>query len=147
MTTILVVEDAPDLSQLISREFEALEYHVLLARMAGIDGFLAEYGCDLDPVAQYGFTDAKFRATAEKQEEVRARMASIGLGSGNFDAFKAIAAQYRSQVMQGVQAGDNWEAIEAQLKWLDYVVAAVIVGLIVWLVVKRVRRGAGTEEA
>jgi membrane protein DedA with SNARE-associated domain len=41
----------------------------------------------------------------------------------------------------GVEAGDNWGAIEAQLKWLDYVVVAAIVGVIVWLVVRRLRKG------
>jgi membrane protein DedA with SNARE-associated domain len=47
----------------------------------------------------------------------------------------------------GVQAGDNWEEIRAQLKWLDYVVAAAILGGIVWLVVRRLRRGAGPDGA
>lgn len=49
----------------------------------------------------------QFVPVRDEDKEVRARMASIGLGSGNFDAFKAIAAKYRTQVMQGVQAGDK----------------------------------------
>jgi membrane protein DedA with SNARE-associated domain len=47
----------------------------------------------------------------------------------------------------GVEAGDNWETIERQLKWLDYIVVAAIVGVIVWLVVRRLRRGSGEDGA
>jgi membrane protein DedA with SNARE-associated domain len=47
----------------------------------------------------------------------------------------------------GVEAGDNWEAIEKQLKYLDYVVAVAIVGVVVWLVVRRLRGGAGPDGA
>jgi len=47
----------------------------------------------------------------------------------------------------GVEAGDNWETIEKQLKWLDYVVVVAIVGVVVWLVVKRARRGPGADGA
>ena len=41
-----------------------------------------------------------------EDRELRERIAAIGLGSGNFDTFKAIAAKYRPQLMAGVQAGD-----------------------------------------
>ncbi len=42
-----------------------------------------------------------------EDKDVRARMASIGLGSGKFDDFKALAGTYRPQLMQGVQAGEQ----------------------------------------
>jgi membrane protein DedA with SNARE-associated domain len=42
----------------------------------------------------------------------------------------------------GVKVGDNWEKIQRQLHYLDYVVILAIVVLLVWLVV-RWRRAAG----
>ncbi len=49
----------------------------------------------------------RFTPVRDEDKDLRQRMASIGLGSGNFDQFKAIAAQYRPQLMQGVQAGEQ----------------------------------------
>jgi membrane protein DedA with SNARE-associated domain len=40
----------------------------------------------------------------------------------------------------GVAVGENWEVIEGYMKYFDYVVAACIVGLIVWAVVRWARR-------
>jgi membrane protein DedA with SNARE-associated domain len=40
----------------------------------------------------------------------------------------------------GVKVGANWQRYEQQFKWLDYAVAAVILALVVWLVVRRLRR-------
>ncbi len=40
----------------------------------------------------------------------------------------------------GVKVGANWQRYEQQFKWLDYAVAAVIVALVVWVVVRRLRR-------
>jgi membrane protein DedA with SNARE-associated domain len=36
----------------------------------------------------------------------------------------------------GVKVGANWEQLSRQFKWLDYAVAAVVVGLIVWVVLR-----------
>jgi membrane protein DedA with SNARE-associated domain len=44
----------------------------------------------------------------------------------------------------GVKVGDNWENIQRRLHYLDYIVAAAIVAVVVWLVVRR-RRSAGTR--
>ncbi|HZL65480.1 MAG TPA: DedA family protein [Thermoleophilia bacterium] len=40
----------------------------------------------------------------------------------------------------GVKLGANWESIQQQFKWLDYAVFAVIVAIVVWVVVRRLRR-------
>jgi membrane protein DedA with SNARE-associated domain len=40
----------------------------------------------------------------------------------------------------GVAVGDNWEVIEGYMKYFDYFVAACIIGLIVWAVVRWARR-------
>ncbi|MCX6362910.1 MAG: DedA family protein [Actinobacteria bacterium] len=43
----------------------------------------------------------------------------------------------------GVKVGANWEQLLQQFKWLDYVVAAALVALVVWVVVRgRQRRRA-----
>jgi len=40
----------------------------------------------------------------------------------------------------GVKLGANWESLQQQFKWLDYAVVAAIVAVIVWVVVRRLRR-------
>ena len=40
----------------------------------------------------------------------------------------------------GVKLGANWESLQQQFKWLDYAVLAVIVAVVVWVVVRRLRR-------
>lgn len=45
----------------------------------------------------------------------------------------------------GVRLGDNWERIRGWLHYADYAVAAAIVGMIVWLVLRRSRRGPGAD--
>src|SRR5664279_4752098 len=40
----------------------------------------------------------------------------------------------------GVKLSANWESIQQQFKWLDYAVFAVIVAIVVWVVVRRLRR-------
>jgi len=40
----------------------------------------------------------------------------------------------------GVKLGANWHRLEQEFKWLDYAVVAVIVALVVWVVVRRLRR-------
>ena len=42
----------------------------------------------------------------------------------------------------GVWVGDNWETWEGRLKYFDYVVAAILIGLVVYLVVQH-RRDRG----
>ena len=42
----------------------------------------------------------------------------------------------------GVKLGANWDELQQQFKWLDYAVAGVIVALVVWVVVRRLRRRA-----
>jgi membrane protein DedA with SNARE-associated domain len=41
----------------------------------------------------------------------------------------------------GVKVGDNWRHIQGYLHYVDYVVLAAIVAGIVWLIVRRLRRG------
>jgi hypothetical protein len=48
-----------------------------------------------------------FTPVRDEDKALRERMASIGLGSGNFEHFKVIAAKYGPQLMQGVQAGEQ----------------------------------------
>lgn len=45
----------------------------------------------------------------------------------------------------GEKVGDNWEDWRHKLGYLDYVVLAAIVGVVVYLIVKR-RRGGGADE-
>jgi membrane protein DedA with SNARE-associated domain len=40
----------------------------------------------------------------------------------------------------GVKLGANWESLHQQFKWLDYAVLGVIVAIVVWVVVRRLRR-------
>ena len=40
----------------------------------------------------------------------------------------------------GVKVGANWEQLSRQFKWLDYAVAAVVVALIVWVVLRALSR-------
>ncbi len=40
----------------------------------------------------------------------------------------------------GVAVGENWDHVEGYMKYFDYLVAAVIVGLIAWAVVRWARR-------
>jgi membrane protein DedA with SNARE-associated domain len=40
----------------------------------------------------------------------------------------------------GVKLGANWESLQQQFKWLDYAVLAAIVAVVVWVVVRRLRR-------
>jgi len=42
----------------------------------------------------------------------------------------------------GVKVGANWHHLEDQLKWLNYAVLAAVVALLVWFVLRRLRRGA-----
>jgi membrane protein DedA with SNARE-associated domain len=44
----------------------------------------------------------------------------------------------------GMKVSDNWEKIQKQLHYLDYVVVLAVVGAIIWLVVRR-RRTAAAE--
>jgi len=44
----------------------------------------------------------------------------------------------------GMKMSDNWEKIQKQLHYLDYVVVLAVVGAIIWLVVRR-RRTAAAE--
>jgi membrane protein DedA with SNARE-associated domain len=39
----------------------------------------------------------------------------------------------------GVKVGANWQHIEQNFKWINYAVVAVVAGLIVWVVVRRLR--------
>jgi len=49
----------------------------------------------------------QFAPAGEEEKSIRARLASIGIGAGNFDQFKAIAANYRPQLALGMKAGDE----------------------------------------
>lgn len=40
----------------------------------------------------------------------------------------------------GLKVGANWHVVEQQFKWLDYVAVALVVALIAWAVVRRLRR-------
>ncbi len=40
----------------------------------------------------------------------------------------------------GVKLGANWESLQQQFKWLDYAVLVVIVAIVAWVVVRRLRR-------
>jgi membrane protein DedA with SNARE-associated domain len=44
----------------------------------------------------------------------------------------------------GREAGDNWEQWKDNLHYVDYAVAAMIVGGVVWLIVRNRRRRAGS---
>jgi membrane protein DedA with SNARE-associated domain len=43
----------------------------------------------------------------------------------------------------GQAVGSNWETWRHSLEYVDYVGAAIVVGLIVWLIVRRTRGGGG----
>ncbi len=48
----------------------------------------------------------------------------------------------------GLAVGENWERMQGYLHYVDYAVLAAAVALVIWLVVKRLRRGraaSGTE--
>jgi membrane protein DedA with SNARE-associated domain len=46
----------------------------------------------------------------------------------------------------GYLAGENWEDFHHGFRYLDYLVAAVVVGAVAWLVVRRVRRRRASQE-
>jgi len=47
----------------------------------------------------------------------------------------------------GYAAGASWEDLSHAFHYFDYVVAAVVVGAVAWLVVRRVRRHRATQES
>ncbi len=47
----------------------------------------------------------------------------------------------------GKAVGENWEVIEGYMKYFDYLVAACLLALLVWLVVRRVRRRSRPADA
>ena len=47
----------------------------------------------------------------------------------------------------GYAAGASWEDISHAFHYLDYVVAAVVVGVVAWLVVRRLRRRRANQES
>jgi hypothetical protein len=49
----------------------------------------------------------QFQPARPEDQDIRARLASIGIGNGNFDEFRAIAAKYPGELMAGVQAGNQ----------------------------------------
>jgi hypothetical protein len=49
----------------------------------------------------------QFAPAGEEEKAIRARLASIGIGAGNFDRLKSIAANYRPQLALGMKAGDE----------------------------------------
>ena len=46
----------------------------------------------------------------------------------------------------GYIAGENWEDFHHAFRYLDYLVAAVVVGAVAWLVVRRIRRRRASQE-
>lgn len=49
----------------------------------------------------------QFAPAGDEEKPIRDRLASIGIGTGNFDHFKAIGAKYRTQLALGMKAGDE----------------------------------------
>lgn len=49
----------------------------------------------------------QFAPAGPEEKAIRDKLASIGIGTGNFDQFKAIAAKYRQQLGLGVKAGED----------------------------------------
>ena len=49
----------------------------------------------------------QFAPAGPEEKDIRDKLASIGIGTGNFDQFKAVAAKYRQQLGLGVKAGDD----------------------------------------
>ena len=47
----------------------------------------------------------------------------------------------------GYAAGESWEDFHHAFRYFDYVVAAVVVGVVAWLVVRRLRRRRATQES
>ena len=47
----------------------------------------------------------------------------------------------------GYAAGASWEDFSHAFHYLDYVVAAVVVGVVAWLVVRRLRRRRANQES
>lgn len=49
----------------------------------------------------------QFAPAGPEEKAIRDKLAGIGIGAGNFDRFKAVAARYRQQLGMGVKAGDE----------------------------------------
>jgi hypothetical protein len=49
----------------------------------------------------------QFAPAGPEEKAIREKLASIGIGTGNFEQFKAVAAKYRQQLGMGVKAGDE----------------------------------------
>jgi len=49
----------------------------------------------------------QFAPAGPEEKPIREKLASIGIGTGNFDQFKAVAAKYRQQLGMGMKAGDD----------------------------------------
>ncbi|WP_296493470.1 DUF1254 domain-containing protein [Rhodoferax sp.] len=49
----------------------------------------------------------QFAPAGPEEKDIRNKLASIGIGAGNFDQFKAVAGKYRQQLGLGVKAGDD----------------------------------------
>lgn len=49
----------------------------------------------------------QFAPAGPEEKAIREKLASIGIGAGNFEQFKAVAAKYRQQLGMGAKAGDD----------------------------------------